>query len=385
MKQPFLLFVCCGLLFLAACNNSNQNASNTDSVTVMIPDAKNFQQTVAGKPVDLFILKNKSNMQVAITSFGGRIVSILVPDNTGKTTDVALGYDSLSAYQKQGEPYFGAIIGRYGNRIGNAQFALEGKTYNLSANNNGNTLHGGPLGFHNQVWDATRINEQVLEFSYLSKDGEEGYPGNLKIKVVYTLTDNNEIKIDYTATTDKTTVCNLTNHTYFNLNGDGNGTILDHELQVDADQYTPVDSTLIPIGKNITVEGTPFDFRKATAIGARIETDDEQLKYGLGYDHNFVLNKKGTDLSKVAEIRGPKTGIVMDILTTEPGLQFYSGNFLDGKTNDGKGGKSYPFRTGFCLETQHFPDSPNQAAFPSTTLKPGETYKTTTVYKFSVR
>jgi len=350
----------------------------------MIPVVRNFRKILAGKQVDLFTLKNKNNVEVYITNYGGRIVSIWVPDKDGKITDIVLGYDQLAAYRKQGEPYFGAIIGRYGNRIGKAQFILEGNTYQLTINNGPNTLHGGPMGFHAQVWGAKQENDRTLELSYLSKDGEEGYPGDLKVIVSYVLTDNDELKIFYTATTNKTTVINLTSHAYFNLNGEGSGPITDHELMIDADKFTPVDETLIPTGQLQSVKASPFDFRKRIAIGARIQEKNKQLEYGLGYDHNFVLNKRLNDLSLAAIVGGPKTGIIMEVLTTEPGLQFYSGNFLNGKTKDGKGGKSYPFRTGFCLETQHFPDAPNQATFKSTILKPGEIYNSTTIYKFSV-
>jgi aldose 1-epimerase len=285
---------------------------------------------------------------------------------------------------KEGEPYFGALVGRYANRIGNARFILEGKEYKLVANNGPNALHGGPSGFHAQVWNAKQSNTSTLELSYISRDGEEGYPGNLDVKVIYTLTGNNELKIEYTAATDKATVVNLTNHAYFNLNGEGNGSITDHLLMINAEKFTPVDNTVIPTGDLRSVEGSPFDFRKDTPIGARINAEDEQLRYGLGYDHNFVLNKNKDTPELAAHVTGIQTGIQMEVLTTEPGLQFYSGNFLDGKTRDGKGGKSYPFRTGFCLETQHFPDSPNKLSFPDTVLRTGEIFKSTSIYKFSV-
>ena len=351
----------------------------------MIPDSKNFQQTVKGKPVDLFILKNKTGMQVSITNYGGRIVNILVPDRNGKITDVMLGYDQIESYQKAGEPCFGASIGRCTNRIGKAQFDLEGKTYKLAANNGPNALHGGPTGFHSRAWDAKQLNDQVLELSYFSKDAEEGYPGNMTVKITYTLTDLNEIKIDYAATTDQTTVVNLTNHTYFNLNGEGSGLITDHTLMINADKFTPVSDLLIPTGELKEVEGTAFDFRKEKLIGDDIDADDIQLEYGHGYDHNYVLNNPDNSLTLAARISGPKTGIVMEVFTTQPGMQFYTANHLEGKDKDGKGGKQYPPRSGFCMETQHFPDSPNQAAFPSTILKPGDTFKSTTVYKFSVK
>ena len=351
----------------------------------MIPEAKIFQQVVKGKAVDLFILKNKSNMQVSVTNYGGRIVNILVPDKNGKITDVMLGYDQLHSYQKAGEPCFGAAIGRCTNRIGKAQFDLEGKTYKLAANNGPNALHGGPTGFHAQVWDAKQVNDQVLELSYFSKDGEEGYPGNMTVRITYSLTDLNEIKIDYTATTDQTTVVNLTNHTYFNLNGEGSGPITDHTLMINADKFTPVSDLLIPTGELKEVAGTPFDFRNEKLIGDDIDADDIQLEYGHGYDHNYVFNNPDNKLTLVARISGPKTGIVMEVSTTEPGMQFYTANHLAGTDKDGKGGKIYPPRSGFCMETQHFPDSPNQAAFPSVILKPKDTFKSTTIYKFSVK
>ncbi|MBE9598501.1 aldose epimerase family protein [Pedobacter sp. MC2016-24] len=373
---------------LSGCDNvSNKSAVKGDSVvlsTSKIPDSAGFKNRVKGKEVSLFVLKNKNGAEAAITNYGGRLVSLLVPDNKNEFKDVVLGYDSLKSYQKKGEPFFGALIGRYGNRIAKGKFSLEGKAYQLQLNDGINTLHGGFDGFFAQVWDAKKINEQTLELSYLSKDNEAGYPGNLQVKVTYNLTDDNSLKISYEATTDKSTVLNLTNHAYFNLNGAGDATITDHLLTIDADGYTPVDSTLIPTGKIEPVAGTPFDFSKATLIGARIDAVNEQLKFGKGYDHNFVL-RKGTGLRKAATVVSTKTGIAMDVLTEEPGLQFYSGNFMTGQDHDGKGGVSYPHRSAFCLETQHFPDSPNQAAFPSTVLKPGQTYKTNTVYKFYIQ
>ena len=378
----------CAAILSTACNNNQKNNETADSTgqvnSIVIPDKANFEQEIDGKKVSLYVLKNKNNVQAAITNFGGRIVSLIVPDKDGNLTDVVLGYDKLKSYRKEGEPFFGALIGRYGNRIGKGKFALDGKSYQLELNDGVNTLHGGKNGFYAKVWDANQVNENTLELSYLSVDGEAGYPGNLTVKVVYTLTDENALKIEYTATTDKKTIVNLTNHAYFNLNGEGDSTILDHELMINANAITPVDTTLIPTGALMTVEGTPFDFNKPVAIGARINDDHEQLKNGKGYDHNWVLNKK-KGLQSVATVRSPKTGIVMDIITEEPGLQFYSGNFLTGKDADGKGDKSYNYRSAFCLETQHFPDSPNQATFPKTVLKASETYKTTTIYKFSVK
>jgi aldose 1-epimerase len=339
-----------------------------------------------GTPVDLYTLTNAKGMQVGIITYGGAVASLTAPDRSGKYADVVLGMDSLAGYQHQ-TSFFGALIGRYGNRIGNAQFQLDGKTYHLPKNDGQNTLHGGPDGFDKHVWTAKELHGAggpSLELTYVSKDGEEGFPGTLTAKVVYTLTAENGLRIDYTATTDKDTVVNLTNHSYFNLAGAGEGTVLDHQVMIDADRFTPVDSGLIPTGELKPVKGTPFDFTKATPIGARIGTDDQQLKYGKGYDHNWVLNGGGSGLHKAAEVYEPKTGRVLDVWTTQPGLQFYTGNFLDG-TVRGKGGKAYPFRGAFCMETQHFPDSPNKPSFPTTELKPGQTYHATTEYRFSAR
>lgn len=346
-----------------------------------------FGKTEDGQAVDLYTLTNKKGMEVAITNFGGIIVSLKAPDRNGKFDDVVLGYDQLDGYLTN-KAYFGAIIGRYGNRIAHGQFKLDGKAYTLPKNDGDNTLHGGTTGFNKRLWKAKDVSGskgQALELTYLSKDGEEGFPGNLSTRVVYTLTDQNELHIDYSATTDKDTVVNLTNHSYFNLGGQGNGDILEHQLTIHADRFTPVDQTLIPTGDLKGVKDTPFDFTKATAIGARINQDDQQLKFGKGYDHNWVLNGgiKSTP-ALAAEAYESKSGRVLQVLTTEPGLQFYSGNFLDGSIT-GKGGKVYNQRYALCLETQHFPDSPNHPNFPSTELKPGQKYHTTTIFKFSSR
>lgn len=344
-----------------------------------------YQQNVNGKEVSIYFLKNANNVEVAITNYGGRVVALVVPDKNGKPTDVVLGYDSLDHYRNRNEAYFGALIGRYGNRIAKASFQLNGATYQLAANNGPNSLHGGPSGFHNQVWDVAGHTNNSLTLTYLSKDGEEGYPGNLNVKVVYTLTEANELKIDYEATTDKATVVNLTNHAYFNLNGQGNETITDHELMINASRFSAVDSTLIPAGAPVEVKGTPFDFTTPKLIGNEIGAEDVQIKNGLGYDHNFVLNKTAEQaMDKAASVYSSVTGITMDVFTTEPAIQFYSGNFLDG-TLIGKGNKKYGYRSAFCLETQHYPDSPNQPSFPSTVLEPGKKYQTTTVYTFGVR
>jgi aldose 1-epimerase len=359
-----------------------------------LPDSttkKSFGKTPEGQPVDLYVLTNKSGAEVSVTNYGGAVVSIKVPDRNGKLADVVLGYDNVDGYVSD-KTYFGAIVGRYGNRIGRAQFVLDGKTYTLAKNNGDNSLHGGIKGFNKALWTAKTLSTkdgQSLELSYLSKDGEEGFPGNLKVTVIYTLTDANALKIQYAATTDKKTVVNLTNHAYFNLAGQGSGDILGHLLTIRAGKFTPVDSGLIPTGEFREVAGTPFDFRKPTAIGARINQDDEQLKLGGGYDHNFVLDRGvgGSASSADGETLAaravePASGRAMEVWTTEPGVQFYTGNFLDGKTV-GKGGSTYPKRSAFCLETQHFPDSPNQPKFPSVVLIPGETYRTVTTYKFS--
>jgi aldose 1-epimerase len=346
-----------------------------------------FGKTADGKPVDLYLLKNKNGVEVAITTYGGAVVSLKVPDRNGKLGDVALGYDSLEGYEND-RAYLGAIVGRYANRIAHAQFSLDGKTYTLAKNNGDNSLHGGIKGFNKKVWTAKAIpgkDDQSLELSYLSKDGEEGFPGNLKVTVTYMLMDSNKLRIEYSATTDKKTVVNLTNHSYFNLAGAGSGDILGHILQIEADKFTPVNSGLIPTGELRDVTGTPFDFRKPTAIGARIDSDDEQIKLGGGYDHNFVLRRKAGDpISLAARVVEPASGRILEVWTTEPGVQFYTGNFLDGSAH-GKGGVAYAKRSAFCLETQHFPDSPNQPKFPSVVLSPGEHYHTTTIYKFSAQ
>lgn len=324
-------------------------------------------------------------MQLAITNYGGRFVSLLVPDSAGKLTDVVISMDGVESFKNATEPYLGATIGRYGNRIAKGKFTLDGQEYTLALNNGVNTLHGGNKGFQYMVWDAVQPNDSTLELSYTSPDMEEGYPGELKTKVVYSLTADNAVKMEYTATTTKPTVINLTNHAFFNLNGAGSGDILGHQMQIFADKYIPVDSTLIPTGIE-PVAGTPFDFTKPTTIGERIEQDHEQLKFGKGYDHCYVLNgtKGAYDVTHAARAIGDKSGIVLDVLTQEPGVQLYTGNFMQGK-NTLLGGFKDDFRTAFCLETQHFPDSPNQPSFPNTVLKPGETYHTISYYKFSTK
>jgi aldose 1-epimerase len=335
---------------------------------------------VGGAAVSIFTLTNRNGVEAKITNYGGIITSLKVPDSKGVLADVVLGFDTLDDYVTKNSPHFGATIGRYGNRIGKARFSLNGKEYKLAANNGENSLHGGNIGFNKVVWTPRELPDGRLELTYFSKDGEEGYPGNLKVTVVFTLTDTNALRIEYSATTDKDTVVNLTNHTYFNLKGAGNGDILDHRVAINASKYTPVDAGLIPTGELRSVAGTPFDFHNPHAIGERINANDEQLKLGKGYDHNWVLDRKSSNgLEGAAEVTAG--GRTLEVYTTEPGVQFYTGNFLDG-TLKGKGGKVYAQRSGFCLETQHFPDSPNQPKFPSTVLKPGQTYKTTTEFRF---
>jgi aldose 1-epimerase len=342
-----------------------------------------FGKTRDGQAVDIFTLRNSKGAEVRILNYGGIVVSFTVPDKHGKMGDVVLGYDNLESYLKQ-SPYFGCLVGRYGNRIAHGKFTLDGTAYTLATNNYPNAIHGGLKGFDKAVWQAKIVahgSEPSLELHYVSKDGEEGYPGNLDVTAAYTLTDDNGLKLEYTATTDKDTVVNLTQHSYFNLAGRGD--VLNHVVMIDADKFTPVDKTLIPTGELRPVQGTPFDFRKPMAIGARINQDDEQLKFGKGYDHNWVLNKKPGELKLAARVHEPTTGRVLEVLTTEPGLQFYTGNFLDGKIT-GKGGWIYQARNAFCMEPQHFPDSPNHPEFPSVVLKPGETYKNTIIYRLSV-
>ncbi len=340
-------------------------------------------QTPQGQPVEIYTLTNARGMEARIITYGGILVSLRVPDLRGKFADVVAGFDSLDGYVGQPPPpFFGALIGRYANRIGNAAFTLDGVQYTLDKNDGPNSLHGGFHGFDKKVWTAKPIGNNSLQLTYLSKNGEEGYPGNLSVTVIYTLTKNNELRIDYSATTDKDTVLNLTNHSYFNLAGQGVGDILGHLVTINADRYTPVDKTLIPTGEVAPVAGTPFDFRTPHTIGERIGVNDEQLTYGRGYDHNFVLNRKGTSLELAARVVEPQSGRVLEVLTTQPGLQFYTGNQLDGSIH-GKGGAVYRQHAAFCMETQHFPDSPNHPKFPTTELKPGQRYHEITVFKFS--
>ena len=345
-----------------------------------------FGKTSDGTAVDIYTLTNSNGLEARITNYGGIVVSLKVPDRDGKLDDVVLGYDAVDEYIKA-SPYFGALIGRYGNRIAKGRFTLDGKEYTLATNNDENHLHGGLQGFDKVVWKARAMlgdRGPGLTLSYLSPDGEEGYPGNLTVTVVYLLTDADELRIHYTATTDKPTPVNLTNHSYFNLAGQGNGDILSHKLTLKADRFLPVDKGLIPTGELRPVADTPFDFNKPTAIGARVEQDDQQLEFGGGYDHCWVLNESDGQMPLAARVLEPTTGRMMAVFTTEPAIQFYCGNFLDG-SNVGKGGKVYQHRYGFCLETQHYPDSPNKPDFPSVILKPGDEYETTTIYRFSVK
>lgn len=348
--------------------------------------ATSFGKTADGQNVQIYTLRNRHGMEARITNYGGIVVSLTAPGADGKFEDVVLGYKTLDDYMNPPFPYFGAIIGRYGNRIAKGRFTLNGVEYKLAVNNGENHLHGGLKGFDRVIWGAQQRNTAAgpaLLLNYVSKDGEEGYPGNLRVIVVYTLTNNNELKIQYTASTDKDTVINLTHHSYFNLAGEGNGDILDHRVVLKASRFVPTDAGSIPTGELKNVAGTPFDFLSAHTIGERINQDDQQLKFGNGYDHTWVINGRNGVLRQAASVYEPTTGRVMEVWTTEPGVQFYTGNFLDG-SRPGKSGKPYPRRTGFCLETQHFPDSPNRPNFPTTTLRKGTTYRSTTIYRFIV-
>jgi aldose 1-epimerase len=366
---------------LASCAKKTAEEKGSTQVNQRLT-RKDFGKTTDGSPIELFTLRNGNGMEVAISTYGAVVQSLKLPDKSGTPVDIVLGYDDLAGYEND-KSYFGATIGRYGNRIGHARFTLDGVEYKLPANDGPNCLHGGTKGFNKRVWTpkgATAANPPVM-LEYVSKDGEEGFPGNLTATVTFTLSDNNELRIDYHAVTDKPTVVNLTNHSYFNLSGEGNGDILSHEVMIDGDRITPVDATLIPTGQYMKVEGTPFDFRSAHAIGERINANNQQIKFGKGYDHNWVLNHTGAGPTLAARVHDPKSNRSMEVLTTEPGLQFYTGNFLDGSVK-GKRGKAYQHRSAFCMETQHFPDSPNKKDFPSTTLRPGQEYKSTTIYRF---
>ena len=350
------------------------------TVKDLMPRQADFQQEIKGQTVDLYYLKTEG-IQVAITNYGARIVSLLTKQKDGNWVDVVIGFDSLDAYLKTDEIYHGTIVGRYANRIAKGIFSINGKTYQLPINNGNNHLHGGPEGFHNVVWSVENVGESVIELSYLSRDGEEGYPGNLNIAVRYTLEENG-LRIDFRATSDQDTILNVTNHSYFNLNGQGSGSIEKHQLQLNASYFTAIDEVLIPTGELVPVVNTPFDFTSPKPIGLHINENHPQIQYGQGYDHNFVLDKNENELSEAARAVGDQTGIVLEVLTTEPGVQLYTGNFMKG-ANRIKQGLRDEHRSGFCLETQHFPDSPNQPHFPSTILKAGDTFISTTIFRFS--
>jgi len=375
MMQIALLF---GAGLTAACLLGCATMCETKGAVTKAP----FGNLPDGTPIEIYTLKNGNGMEARICTYGGIVVSLTARDRNGQFADVVLGYDNLDGYVKNNSPYFGCLVGRYGNRIGGAKFTLEGKTCTLAANNGPNSLHGGLKGFDKVVWKAKPLTGAALELTYLSKDGEEGFPGNLEVTAVYRLTEDNSLRLDFTAKTDKTTVCNLTQHSYFNLRGQGNGDVLGHKVYINSDKTTPVDKELITTGGYAPVDGTPFDFRKPTTIGARINDPDTVLQYGPGYDHNWVINKPFGKLGLQARVYEPTSGRVLEVWSTEPGLQFYAGNFLDG-TITGKGGKVYQRRTGFAMEPQHYPDSPNKPEFPTTELKPGQTYKNTIIYKFT--
>jgi aldose 1-epimerase len=379
---PVAMFSTAGLLASIGIATTAHTASAAGNAKMT---QQEFGKTADGRAASLYTLTNKHGVQVAITNFGGTVVSIKIPDRQGNFVDVTHGYDDVGGYAG-GKAYFGATVGRYGNRIAHGEFAIDGVKYTLAKNDGDNTLHGGIIGFNKVFWDAkdvTGSGPASLQLDYLSKDGEEGFPGNLRVRVVFTLTDANELKIVYSATTDKKTVLNLTNHTYFNLAG--SGTILDEELTLAADKFTPVDKGLIPTGELRPVAGTAFDFHKPTAIGSRIGNDEEQLKFGHGYDHNWVLDSPGSGKPTLAAtVVDPKSGRKLEVWTTEPGIQFYTGNFLDGSIH-GKGGTPYVLRSALCLETQHFPDSPNHPSFPTTELLPGAKFTSETIFKFSTQ
>ena len=380
--MKFLFYIIILLTIISTLLFSCKNASNTEMTVT-----KEIFGQIDGKDIDIYTIINPGMAEMKVTTYGGIITSFKLPDKNGTLSDVVLGYDNLDGYVKN-NPYFGSIIGRYGNRIGNGKFILDGNEYTLAQNNGPNSLHGGVKGFDKVIWDAQPFTSQDhvgLVLKYLSKDGEEGFPGNLDVTVTFTLTRDNTFRIDYQATTDKPTIVNLTNHSYWNFADAGKSNILQHELMLNADSFTPVDTSLIPTGLIEPVQDTPMDFRIPHAIGDKIDSDYEQLKIAGGYDHNWILNKAAEEeLSLAATVYEPNSGRFMEILTTEPGIQLYSGNFLNGEII-GKSRNAYKFRNGFCLETQHYPDSPNKPQFPSVVLRPGEIYKTTTIHKFSVK
>lgn len=386
MNLPSYLLTLLTVLLLGCGGANSPTTSQTapeDTTKPALPAKDEFQATINGVETTLFYLEAEG-IYAAVTDYGARLVSLWVQDHNGEWTDVALGFNKVTTFTEPGAFFYGATVGRYGNRIAKGQFSIDGQDYQVPINNAPNTLHGGPEGFFAQVWDADQPDGKSVTFTYVSPDGEMGYPGTLQTTVTYSLTDTPGLRIDYAATTDAPTVANITNHTYFNLNGEGSGTINDHLLLIPASRFTPVDSTLIPTGELSEVAGTPFDFQIPTTIGKRVEAEHTQLAYGKGYDHNFVLDAGKTDeLHLAASVVGDQTDIRMDIFTNEPGIQFYGGNFMNGSLT-GKSGEAYGYRSGFCLETQHYPDSPNQPDWPSTFLNPGEIYQTTTVHRFSV-
>lgn len=370
-----------GFVLLLAVSCQNANTQKETVVEVPALDTAGFASTLHGEKIELYRIGN-DKIQVELTNYGARLVALQVKDRTGQYVDVILGYDTADEYITNNNNYYGAVVGRYGNRIGDASFTLNNVKYNLEKNDASNSLHGGTNGVYHKVWTVESAAPGAITFSYFSPDGEAGYPGNVTMKVTYSVNDEGGLEIAYEGETDKETVLNLTSHGYFNLNGAGDSTILDHELWIDAAKITEVNKSLIPTGKSIAVKGSAFDFTSSKAIGKDVDNKDAQLDYGEGYDHNFELNKK-EGFAEVASLYAPKTGIEMKIFTTEPGLQFYSGNFMSDQDPKGKGGKSYPFRSALCLETQHFPDAPNQSNFASTTLSPGEKYSSKTEYRFS--
>lgn len=365
------------IMITSACSEQTNSLSKVNR--------KDFQTVVDGKNTDLFVLKNKNGLEMTVTNYGARVVEFFAPDRSGNFEDIVLGHDNIDKYVNfTGERFLGATIGRFGNRIADGRFTLDGIDYQLTINDGPNSLHGGEKGFDRVVWDTKQINPQKLEFTYRSADGEQGYPGNLDVKMTYELTDDNEFVVTHRAVTDKKTVINLTHHSFFNLHGAGNGTINDHVLMLNADKFTPVDDVLIPTGEQLPVEGTPMDFRNPTPIGNRVNADYQQLKYGRGYDHNWILSRKTPkELELAATVYEPESGRFMEVYTTEPGIQFYGGNFFDGEV--GKNNKSYEHRASLALETQHFPDSPNHPDFPSTVLSPGEEYEHICIYKVTVK
>lgn len=375
-NKILILFIVISGLF--ACKNTPKEPA--------LLDAKSFDTIVENKAIKLYTLKSGNGLFMQVTNFGGRVVSLWCPDKKGEFSDIVLGHKTIHEYTDyDGERFIGCVVGRYANRIANGQFVIDGTTYNVPKNNNGQSLHGGLKGLDMVIWNVDEATNNEIKLSYTSVDGEEGYPGNLKIQMIYTLTKDNEFKISYRAETDKPTVVNLSHHGFFNLKGEGNGTVNDHILQINADSITPVNEVLIPTGKLMSVVGTPFDFTQATSIGQRVNEDNEQLKFGKGYDHNWVLNRKSEkNIEFAASVYEPVSGRYMEVWTDQPGIQFYGGNFFNSK-GEGKTGAKFNYREAIALETQKFPDSPNQATFPSTRLNPGETYEHTCIYKFSVR